>query len=88
MSSLDDDLNTLRIYSSGLSPMEDEEDEEDEELTLEAANVEELPAPDEETPAEVAIEPINLPALADRIYSLLKQELRLERERLARNTPW
>ena len=82
MSSLEEDLNTFRIYSSGLSPMEDGGDEEDEELTLEAADVEESPAPAEETLTETSIEPIDLPALADRIYALLKQELRLERERL------
>lgn len=86
MSSLDDDLNTFRIYRSGLSPIEG--GEEDEELAPAAAKVEESPAPAEETPTETYIEPIDLPVLADRIYALLKRELTLERERLGRNTSW
>ncbi len=31
---------------------------------------------------------IDLQALADKVYALLRQELRLERERLGRRRPW
>ena len=31
---------------------------------------------------------MDLKALADKVYTLLRQELRLERERLVRQRPW
>jgi hypothetical protein len=31
---------------------------------------------------------IDLQALAEKVYALLKQELRVERERLVRTKPW
>jgi len=86
MPSLADDLNTLRIYGSGLSPMAGKEGEQEEGLTPATADVEESPSPVEEPATEASIQPIDLLSLADRIYALFKQELRLERERLGRNS--
>ena len=31
---------------------------------------------------------VDLPALAQKVYALLKQELRIERDRIGRNRPW
>ena len=83
MSSLADDLDTLRI--PGLPPADGPEPgsaggEEESELAGEA------PEPLEQAPAEPRTLPLE--SLAEKVYALLKQELRLERERLVRNRPW
>jgi hypothetical protein len=83
MSSLADDLDTFRI-PRGFPPQDD--------LLSGPANTgeepevaEEVLGPAEETSAEPEIE---LKALAEKVYALLRQEARLERERLIRNKPW
>ncbi len=82
MSSLEEDLNTFRIYRSGLSMAEATEETGDE-LSPQDTGVGQASLSEEEEETEEIITPIDLPALAERIYRLLKQELRLERERLA-----
>ncbi len=82
MSSLADDLNTFRLFR-GFPPRDDS-------LSGPAGSGEEAgpaeePSPAGETPAEPEID---LRALAEKVYALLGQEARLERERLIRNKPW
>jgi hypothetical protein len=78
MSSLADDLNTFRVFR-GFPPRDQDES---------------LPGPvgagaKPELAEEVlAGAEIDLKALAEKVYALLRQEARLERERLIRNRSW
>lgn len=76
MSLLADDLNTFRIFR-GFPPQDDS-------LTG-PPSAEEGLGPAEETSAAPEID---LRVLAEKVYALLRQEARLERERLVRNKPW
>jgi hypothetical protein len=83
MSPLADDLNAFRVSREFLP--------QDDLLSGPASTgeepevAEEVPEPAEETSAEPEID---LKALAEKVYALLRQEVRLERERLIRNRPW
>lgn len=78
MPSLADDLNTFRAFRG--PPPQDQDD-----LLPGPAGAGEEPEPEEEASAEPEID---LKALAEKLYALLRQEARLERERLVRNRPW
>jgi hypothetical protein len=75
MSSLDDDLNTFRVFNR---PSE----------SGDALSGAASPDEDEAASQEAASPTIDLQALADKVYALLKQELRLEQERLGRRRLW
>jgi hypothetical protein len=81
--SLDDDLNTFRI-SRGFPPQEGSEEKE-EESPPDLGGAGEEPELAEETPVEPEID---LKTLAEKLYVLLRQELRLERERMVRQRRW
>jgi hypothetical protein len=76
MSLLADDLDTFRVLR-GFPPQDDS--------LPGPVSAEEAPEFVEETPAAPRVD---LKALAERVYALLRQEARLERERLVRNRPW
>lgn len=76
MPSLGDDLNTFHIRRSSLPPTSGDS----------------LPTPAAESTAleaePSADQEIDLLALAQKVYDLLKQELRVERERLGQRRIW
>ncbi len=84
MPSLEEDLRTLCIYSKGLSLADVKKEEtETTKSRQQTASDKEAEAEDEKKKKRPEIKPADLPILAERVYGLLKQELRLERERLA-----
>jgi hypothetical protein len=89
-SSLEDDLNTFCVFR-GFSPPtgDDEQDVSPSELAsreAEAALAGNTPQMAERGSAEEL--EMDLKTLAEKVYALLRQELRLERERLVRRRPW
>jgi hypothetical protein len=78
MSPLADDLNTFRVFR-GFPPRD-----QDESLPGPAGAGEEPELAEE----VLAGAEIDLKVLAEKVYVLLRQEARLERERLVRNRPW
>ncbi len=77
MSSLQDDLNTFHLQRNDLSPASGG--------SSSAAMAEESLLPETEPSVSQEIDPL---ALAQKVYDLLKQELKLEQERLGQRRIW
>ncbi len=90
MPTLEEDLNTFRIFRGFASEEEKAEDENGEpiiraRIRQQLTETEGIPEPLEEALSEPEID---LRVLAEKIYALFKQELVLERERAARRISW
>lgn len=84
MSPIEEDLNTFRLYGSGLSQFEDEPFEDEAEVGVILTDI-----LDDETEEKLysieELELIDLQRLASHILKMLKQELVLERERTGKS---